>query len=92
MRPAASAWEKHYTEMIDSVGVRRAKAAPTVFCNPETEVRCVVHGDDFMFLGYSDELKKIADTMREWYELKVRGVLDGEPGGRPGNHHPESQA
>jgi hypothetical protein len=79
MRPAARAWEKHYTEKLESIGFLRGKSAPTAFFNPKTEVRCVVHGDDFTFLGFEDDLQDVAKAMKGWYELKVRGILGDEP-------------
>ena len=49
MRPAASTWEKDYTDKFESIGFSRGSSAPTVFYNRSLEVRCVVHGDDFTF-------------------------------------------
>ena len=80
MRPAASAWEKDYAEKFESVGFSRGVSAPTVFFNPELEVRCVVHGDDFTFLGAEDDLDVVTEHMESWYDLKVRGTLGGGPG------------
>jgi hypothetical protein len=31
-------------------------------------------------LGYEEDLKNIVKEMEGWYELKVRGILGGEPG------------
>lgn len=75
MRGAASAWESDYSEKLRSIGFIQGASAPTVFFNPTSDVRCVVHGDDFTFLGPDAELKSIAEMMSEWYELKVRGIL-----------------
>ena len=80
MRPAGQAWEKDYTERLEGIGFERGKAAPTAFFNSKTKVRCVVHGDDFTFLGYPDALEEVAENMKSWYLLKIRGVLGGEPG------------
>ena len=80
MRPAGQAWEKDYTEKRENIRFERGKAAPTVFFNSKTKVRCVVHGDDFTFLGYPDALGEVAENMKGWYLLKVRGMLGGEPG------------
>ena len=77
MRPAANAWEKDYADRLKGVGFVQGASAPTVFYNPETGLRCVVHGDDFTFLGVEIELKKIEKEMRGWYALKVRGMLGG---------------
>ena len=43
-------------------------------------MRCVVQRDDFTFLGWEEDLGEMADYLREHYELKVRGILGGEPG------------
>ena len=80
MRPAASAWERDYTEKLIGIGFKAGKSAPTVFFHPDKGVRCVVHGDDFTFLGFEEDLDDVAKEMASWYELKVRGVLGGEPG------------
>ena len=39
-----------------------------------------MHGDDFTFLGAAEDLEDMAEKMRSWYEIKIRGVLGGEPG------------
>ena len=39
-----------------------------------------MHGDDFTFLGFADDLEKIKLKMEEWYELKVRGILGTDAG------------
>ena len=43
-----------------------------VHSHSESQVRVVVHGDDFTF---ESELKKIQAKMCEWYDVMVRGVL-----------------
>ncbi len=48
--PAASVWEAGYSEMLKALGMVKRVANPTAFYNPEKEMRCVVHGDDFTFL------------------------------------------
>ena len=56
-------------------GFRRGRAASTIFYHPKTQVRVVVHGDDFTFAGTEWELRKIEAMMHEWYDVKVRGIL-----------------
>ena len=79
MRPAAQAWERAYTEKLVTEGFVRGSASSVVFVNPETEVRCVVWGDDFTFLGREGDLKHMERMMSEWYEVKVRGVVGPDP-------------
>ena len=75
MRKAAAKWEEDYAKKLEEVGFRRGVGSPTVFFNAETEVRLVVHGDDFTFAGVRRELEKLSATMQEWYEVKVRGIM-----------------
>ena len=79
MRPAAQAWERAYTEKLTKEGFVRGEASSVVFANPETEVRCVVWGDDFTFLGREADLKHMEKKMSEWYEIKVRGIVGPDP-------------
>ena len=51
MKPAASVWEHACTTWLEAMGFNRGHAAPTVLHNCETAVRCVVHADNFTFLG-----------------------------------------
>lgn len=79
MRPAGQAWEKDYSQKLEEDGFAKGKAAATVFMNPKTQVRLVVHGDDFTFLGPEKELDIMEEKMGEWYDIKVRGRLGDGP-------------
>ena len=80
MRKAAAGWEDNYAGKLESAGFRRGIGAPTVFFDPKTGVRVVVHGDDFTFAGVKSELVKIRRRMAEWYEIKDRGIMGSEEG------------
>ena len=75
MRKAAVGWEEDYAAKLVGAGFRRGIGAPTVFFNPKTKVRVVVHGDDFTFAGERRELEEVRGKMEEWYEVKVRGIM-----------------
>jgi hypothetical protein len=77
MRPAAHAWEKDYTSKFKILGLVAGISAPTVFHDPLRDVQCLVHGDDFTFLGWGKDLKDIEEGLKEFYELKVRGFWVG---------------
>ena len=53
MRKAAAGWEEDYAKRMEGVGYTRGKGATTVFYNSETDVRVVVHGDDFTLVGHA---------------------------------------
>ena len=46
-----------------------------MFYNEKTETRLVVHGDEFTFLGYEDELMEIKTKMEQRYDIKLQGFL-----------------
>ena len=39
-----------------------------------------MHGDDFTFLGWEEDLEEMVKHLEKHYELKVTGVLGGEKG------------
>lgn len=79
MRPAANAWEEDFSGKLAGMGLKAGKSSSVVFCDVEREVRCVVHGDDFTFLAYEDDLERLRVAMSEAYLMTVRGVLGPDP-------------
>ena len=79
MRQAASAWERDYCEKLAAMGFGKGIAAPTVFFLKSKGVRCVVHGDDFTFIGKRQDLLEISGELEESHELKMRALLGDEP-------------
>ena len=51
------------------------EACGVVFYHEERDISLAVHGDDFTFCGYEEDLFWIRDLMASWFEVKVRGVL-----------------
>ena len=80
MRPAARAWEADYSAKLGALGMAKGVACPTAFYHSGKEMMCVVHGDDFTFLGWASDLEEMAERLRDHYQFKVRGILGGEPG------------
>ena len=75
MRPAAGAWEKDYCKNLEGIGFVRGKAAPTVFRNEKSGTMAFVHGDDFVFLGAEEDLRRVREEMAGWYQIKVKAVM-----------------
>ena len=74
-RPAAQAWEEHYSALLESVGFRRLLSSPVAFRHGERDLVGVVHGDDFVFVGPDEDLDFVLKVLEERYELKNRGRL-----------------
>ena len=43
-------------------------------------VRVAVHGDDFTMSGERKELVKTREKMKNWYDIKNRGIIGSEAG------------
>jgi hypothetical protein len=74
-RPAAQAWENDYAGKLQNIGFTRGLASPVSFWNEEKDVSCLVHGDDFTFVGKDVDLDAVESCMKEWYEVKVKARL-----------------
>jgi len=44
----------------------------------DKQLEGVVHGDDFTFLGFEEDLLILAEKMASWFEIKVRGIVGPE--------------
>lgn len=73
MRPAASAWEQDNFKTLGEFGMAKGVSTPTMFHSVERGIQCVVHGDDFAFLGWQT-LGEAVVFLKSHYELKLRGT------------------
>ena len=78
-RDAASNWEAEYTKGLMKDGFVPGVASPCAFYHPELDVQCVVHGDDFTFLGTNSSLDEVQKAMKARYEVQIRGRLGPGP-------------
>ena len=74
-RKAGQAWEDHYAEVLFEAGFERGTASPVSFWHERRSMWCIVHGDDFTFAGYDEDLDFIEGIVKDAYEIKVRGRL-----------------
>ena len=75
-RDAAANWEDKYSSHLMAMGFSRGKSSPCTFFHPHRGVRCVVHGDDFTFLGSEDDLKWCTQMMKDEYDIKSEVYSD----------------
>ena len=53
---AAQAWENCYSEKLEEVGFKRGSGTSVAFYHHGRDVACVVHGDDFTFSAFEEDL------------------------------------
>ena len=78
-RPAAAAWEKHYSALLEGEGFVRGMSCGVVFYHPDRDVRCVVHGDNFTILGHTEQLDWFRDRSKAKFEVKCKASLGSKP-------------
>jgi hypothetical protein len=78
-RPAAQAWEEHYSALLVANGFERLKTVPVAFSHAGRDLHGVVHGDDFVWEGRDEDLDWILQVLSKEYELKNRGRLGFGP-------------
>ena len=74
-RPAAQAWEEHYSAVLSKAGFKRLVSCPVAFAHESRDLMGVVHGDDFVFVGLDVDLDYTLEILQANYELKNRGRL-----------------
>ena len=75
-RDAPQQWEKYAAKTLQELGFIKGKACATCFYHPLRQLRCLVHGDDFLFSG------KVADL--EWVKAEMKRTILFKDGGRLG--------
>ena len=78
-RPAAQAWEEHYSALLQGHGFKRLKSVPVAVVHEGRDLNGVVHGDDFVWEGRDKDLDWVLKVLENKYELKNRGRLGFGP-------------
>jgi hypothetical protein len=79
-RDAPKRWEAFLADQLRKLGFAQGRASPCCFQHSSRDLRCVVHGDDFVFAGPVGELNWARAMMAECFLTKVVGRLGGGAG------------
>jgi hypothetical protein len=79
-RDAPARWEAFLAGELQKMGLERGRASPCCFSHSTRDVRCIVHGDDFVFVGCDADLEWVQREMSERFLVKVIGRLGGDSG------------
>ena len=77
-RDAASNWEAAYTDFHASSGFTPGISSPCAFYHQARDIHCVIHGDDFTYLGRDEDLDWLQGVLTQTFEIKIRGRLGPE--------------
>jgi hypothetical protein len=77
-RDAPARWEAFLAGELEKMGFHRGKASPCCFRHDSRDLRCIVHGDDFVFAGGDKDLEWVQREMEARFLIKVIGRLGGD--------------
>jgi hypothetical protein len=79
-RDAPARWEAHLADELKKMGFLQGRASPCCFVHAHRDLRCVVHGDDFVFAGPDPDLSWVQKAMEASFLTKLVGKLGGDAG------------
>ena len=68
-RPAASNWQKCYTDLLCGHGFRMTRANTCMFWHPDRDIALMVHGDDFITVADEMDLQWLRDIFASKFEI-----------------------
>ena len=73
-RPAATNWQKCYTELLVNNGFSRNRASTCIFHHVEKDIKLKVHGDDFVSTADEDDLKWLQGIFESKFEISTTTI------------------
>ena len=79
-RDASMNWQEEVSKCMMRWGFEIWRYNPCMYYHPIREMRCLVHGDDFVCVGDAKDLKWLEGCLKERFEIKSRtmGLKGGE--------------
>ena len=81
-RDASANWQEEVARCMKEWGFSTGKYNPCMFHHPSRHILCLVHGDDFVSVGSSKDLKWLREQLKSRFEIKTtmvgRKVEEGE--------------
>ena len=79
-RDAAQNWFDAYSQHLKDIGFTQGLASPCTFYNQQRGIRTYVHGDDYVSIGTSDQLKWLQTQLEKSYQVKTQilGPKEGQ--------------
>ena len=79
-RDAAQNWGETYMSFMTAIGFDKGIGSPCAFYHKKKDLICVVHGDDFTILGWSNQLDWFWKEVQIKFEAKHRGRIGPDDG------------
>ena len=79
-RDASINWQEEVAKCMVSWGFEVGRYNPCMYYSATHEIRCLVHGDDFVCVGEAEKLRWLEGCLKKRFEIKSKmmGLLEGE--------------
>ena len=77
-RDAAQNWFDAYSQQLVSIGFKKGLASPCTFYHQQRGIRTYVHGDDYVSVGQTNQLKWLQAQLETNYQVKTQMFGPGE--------------
>ena len=71
-RDASKGWQTTLSNHLVELGFKRGKGFPAVFYHPTRDIKCLVHGDDYVSAGLDEELGWFEEQLKARYAIKTQ--------------------
>ena len=76
-KDAAQNWAATYTKFLVNVGLQRGRACSCNFVHKKRNIKMTVHGDDFMVVVDSEQIKWVEEQLESEYAIKAEVLGPG---------------
>ena len=80
-RDASANWQEEVARCMREWGFKVWRFNPCMYQHPSKQIRCLVHGDDFVSVGDPENLKWMKDKLNARFEIKTTTVGSNEKNG-----------
>ena len=71
-RDAAREWQTTLSKHPEGIGFKRGVGHPAVFYHPDREINTLVHGDDYVSSGMSEQLDWFQGELEKAYGINIQ--------------------
>ena len=77
-KAAAQNWQRKVQEIMERLGFQRGRSSPVLFYNHQRQLRCLIHGDDFVVSGKPTDLVWLRNALESMLEITTT-IIGEEP-------------
>ena len=77
-RDAAVNWQNEVKKQMKGWGFKQGEYNPCLYVHEKLGLKTMVHGDDFVTVGFKEDVEKFNKMLKERFEVKTKMIGEGE--------------